>query len=281
MSNKAFVDTTILADVLLKKNDEKGKLGQKALDSFDETLLPVYAIKEFKAGVLNNLIYFHNILAEHKSMGIAMDRVYKLFYTPNLRNTCLEYIKNWYKSHKSTFGALANQYGDDADLDVYLAERMKVDLRKAIMKAWRSRRVVTSSVVCELPCYPEENPRVDNHGLFKRNGSKCREEPGCFIAIAMQDNLRSTRRLKEVSNQMLQKGENKKRSSSLSFILNHLNAPCNDKTCRNLGDAVFAFQAPDDAVILTTNDRDHKPLAEALGKKTITPKQIAERESES
>ena len=39
-----------------------------------------------------------------------------------------------------------------------------------------------------------------------------------------------------------------------------------DKTCRDLGDAVYAFFAPPDSVVLTTNIRDHRPLAEALGK---------------
>lgn len=47
--------------------------------------------------------------------------------------------------------------------------------------------------------------------------------------------------------------------------------PIEDKDCRSLGDAVFAFLAPDGATILTTNERDHKPLAEALGKKVETP----------
>jgi hypothetical protein len=41
--------------------------------------------------------------------------------------------------------------------------------------------------------------------------------------------------------------------------------------CRSLGDAVFAFLAPADSVILTTNVKDHQPLAEALGKSAISP----------
>ena len=34
---------------------------------------------------------------------------------------------------------------------------------------------------------------------------------------------------------------------------------------------MFAFFCPIDAVVLTTNIKDHKPLAEALGKKAQTP----------
>ncbi len=46
-----------------------------------------------------------------------------------------------------------------------------------------------------------------------------------------------------------------------------------DQHCRQLGDAVFAFFCPNDAVILTTNAKDLAPLAESLGKKTHTPKE--------
>jgi hypothetical protein len=38
-----------------------------------------------------------------------------------------------------------------------------------------------------------------------------------------------------------------------------------------LGDAVFALLAPHDFVILTTNLKDHEPLASALGKTAQLP----------
>ena len=44
--------------------------------------------------------------------------------------------------------------------------------------------------------------------------------------------------------------------------------------CRNLGDAVFAFFAPNTSAILTTNIRDHRPLAAAVGKTAISPKEV-------
>jgi hypothetical protein len=44
-----------------------------------------------------------------------------------------------------------------------------------------------------------------------------------------------------------------------------------EKTCRNLGDAFFALFAPQDAVVLTTNLKDHSVLAKALNKKAEAP----------
>jgi hypothetical protein len=43
------------------------------------------------------------------------------------------------------------------------------------------------------------------------------------------------------------------------------------KDCQALGDAYFAFFAPDDADILTTNLKDHCPLAESIGKTAVGP----------
>jgi hypothetical protein len=43
------------------------------------------------------------------------------------------------------------------------------------------------------------------------------------------------------------------------------------ETCRDLGDAIFAFFCPSNAVVLTTNLGDHEPLANAIGKKAEKP----------
>lgn len=41
--------------------------------------------------------------------------------------------------------------------------------------------------------------------------------------------------------------------------------------CRKIGDAVFAFFAPANSDILTTNINDHRPLAHSLGKSAVSP----------
>jgi len=51
----------------------------------------------------------------------------------------------------------------------------------------------------------------------------------------------------------------------------HPNSRFDREDCRALGDAYFALFAPADADILTTNLKDHRPLAEALGKTAVSP----------
>ena len=59
------------------------------------------------------------------------------------------------------------------------------------------------------------------------------------------------------------------------FTIDHKPLPLKvrltEEQCRFVGDAVFAFFCPDDAAILTTNVKDHKPLAEAIGKDVDWP----------
>jgi len=64
--------------------------------------------------------------------------------------------------------------------------------------------------------------------------------------------------------------EDNRRSAALKVILRG-REPIRERTSRSLGDAVFALYAPTDAVILTTNKRDHKALARALGKEAVEP----------
>src|SRR5579871_2392092 len=67
----AFVETTVLTDLLLKPGTAKNARATAALRRYSKTLLPVYSIKEWKAGPLDYFAYLHD----------------KLFVTGSLRKT--------------------------------------------------------------------------------------------------------------------------------------------------------------------------------------------------
>ncbi len=77
------------------------------------------------------------------------------------------------------------------------------------------------------------------------------------------------RALKTTVDKQPSKAENARRSGALASLL--ANKPMTEKMCDDLGDAVLAFFAPPDSVILTTNTRDFEPLAGALGKSVEKP----------
>jgi hypothetical protein len=65
--------------------------------------------------------------------------------------------------------------------------------------------------------------------------------------------------------------EDRNRRSVLSQLIRQPQKHLTEEECRWLGDAMFAFFCPRDAAILTTNVRDHAPLAEAIGKLAEKP----------
>jgi hypothetical protein len=65
--------------------------------------------------------------------------------------------------------------------------------------------------------------------------------------------------------------EDQRRRTVLTDFAKRPGGGLTQKACRSLGDAYFAIFAPADSVILTTNVKDHAPLAEALKKKAVAP----------
>jgi hypothetical protein len=65
--------------------------------------------------------------------------------------------------------------------------------------------------------------------------------------------------------------EDRERRKVLKRLVNTPKLPLDRESCRALGDAIFAFFCPEDAVVLTTNVRDHEPLARAVGKRAVAP----------
>jgi len=91
MSN-AYIETTILADILLKPGSKKQAKAKAALARYDSTLLPVYSIKEWKAGILDRYAYFHDKLVETGSVSNTLDAINSLHpvYKYRLKTTSFE-----------------------------------------------------------------------------------------------------------------------------------------------------------------------------------------------
>jgi hypothetical protein len=93
---KAYVETTVLADALLKPG-ARASAAKATIGRFSESLLPVYSIKEFKAGPLHHYVWFHGKLVQTKSWG-------KSLYGSNSSYTLVEYCcrgASSYSTHPS------------------------------------------------------------------------------------------------------------------------------------------------------------------------------------
>ncbi len=264
--NKAFVDTTVLTNILLKSGALK-KESLAALARFDSTELPVYAIKEFKAGPLEHFVYIHNVLFNTKSFNEALRRLQRLSMTAQRYklSTSLEAIVDADKSISNmTSIDLEQKFGSKATLDVMRADEYRIAIKTRVYMAWRKRRKITTDVVAPLICYKETYPK-EERGLIVLNDKSCNVVDCCMTKF-LTSNKTNLDSLINVIDTLPTKNENIKRRKVLKLLSKNRKVNIGNKECRNLGDAIFALYAPHDCTILTTNIDDHAPLATCLGK---------------
>ncbi|WP_339135648.1 MAG: hypothetical protein WGN25_18510 [Candidatus Electrothrix sp. GW3-4] len=273
--SKAFIDTTILTDLLVKSGKQHN-LAKKALANYETTLLPVYAIKEFKAGPLRNYVYAHNKLVSTESYSETIDAIQKLSRTPQRykTSTALEALKVAHDNSiaKLTPQDLLSKYGDPApEMDKIIYDESRLALKVIIFKAWKRRRKIATDVIFPLNCYSEKDPFEESTGLIQDKPVKCDNSNDCSVKKMMLGNLKHLELIKDAIENDSEKRENTNRLKVIKRILKHPRCDLNDRDCRWLGDAVFAFLCPNDAELLTTNLKDHEPIVSALGKKVVSP----------
>jgi hypothetical protein len=266
-TSKAFVDTTVLADVLLAKGP-RTRAAKLALARYSETQLPVYAIKELKAGALRNYAWAHNKLVETGSLSEAMEIINRVrgYRAASAHEALKSAAASW---GFLTTAELQSEYGKKATLDSITSDFYRLHIKRLVVRAWQRRRRVTTKVVVPLPCYTETDP-IEEREVLAVEGTRCNPQPECSLAPALKARLDLLERLRAVAKAGTGP-EDGRRSKALRSICKRPQDVVTEEVCRNLGDAFFAFFAPSDTVILTTNKADHEPLAAALDKVVEVP----------
>lgn len=144
--SKAYVDTTILSDVLLKPG-ALGAAARKCVSRYEITELPEYAIKEFKAGPIKNFVWMHNKLASTGSFQLALHALQNISKTPKRYTTAtaIQALTNAADSiSKYTLSKWVEKYGDSARTDSIQADEYRLAIKTAVYKAWKRRRRVTT-----------------------------------------------------------------------------------------------------------------------------------------
>jgi hypothetical protein len=165
--------------------------------------------------------------------------------------------------------AVQAKYGEDTSLDKVASDEIRLGLRSIILRGWRKRRQVTTEIVNPLQCYGETD-LVQERNLIVTGQLECNVEATCALAQLFRNKPKELETLRDVVKAQGEGREHQKRYQALRELARK-SQRFDEKKCRALGDAVFAFLAPVDTTILTTNVRDHRPLAEALGKSVEAP----------
>lgn len=270
---RAFVDTSVLTNALLKTGPDADSARQ-AIAQYSPTSLPVYAIKEFRLGPLSYCLWLHNQLATHRTVSGTLEALARMQLTPRryLPATATRMLADAIKS-LAPVKAVESKYGRETSEDSLLAERCRLSVGSRLRRAWLSRRTVTTTVSNELPCFTEpETLTQDRHGLFVTTGADCHPQAECCLRAQLAEKQADVAKVRDALQDLQStRPEDVKRLKVLRDFLKKPNAVLEHSACRRLGDAYFALFCPEGAAILTTNDRDHRPLAASLGKSVQRP----------
>lgn len=270
---KAYVDTTVLTDALIKSGPER-VAARAAIARYSVSQLPEYAIKEFKAGPLSYYTWMHNKLATTGSFAAALQYLQSMSRSPKryLTSTAIQALQTSAAGSMAQFttSQMAQKHGPNAAMDKVLCDEYRLAIKAIILLGWKERRKLTTEVVDPLSCYDETDPFV-KRDLIELGRRSCPLSTQCSLAPDLRAKPADLKKLRNVALAQGNRPEHQRRAKALRELYRNPKRPVNEKTCRSLGDAIFAFFAPKDAVILTTNVTDHGPLAAALGKSVDKP----------
>lgn len=268
--SKAYVETTVLTNALVKPGSTKEAQARAGLARYTETLLPVYSIKEWKAEALDHYAYVHDKLVETRSLRFTFAAVNSLNPVKDARRhrTSLEALE----AAAALEPALPNTNPvAPTERDEEMADRYRLALESLILRSWDKRRKLTTATIQDLECYTETRPSIGKNGLFDLTPQQCDGDRHCCLWGNLTDRDDLLRALRDAIPENSTRYEDRHRRKVLKQLINTPKIPLDRDQCRWLGDAVFAFFCPDDAVILTTNIGDHQRLAKAIGKQAEKP----------
>jgi hypothetical protein len=256
-----IVDTTVLTDALLKA-DAQSLRAKTAIESSSETLLPVYAIKEFKRGPLHYYVWYHNKVVEASSWQEATTVIRNnIGMRKNLPSTAVQALGDFLGSIGKELPADIGIRYPGMNLESAQLAELRIWLKQRISRAWRKRRRLTTVVISSLSCYVETELRTRSSGQIDDHPLKC-DVVDCCLRERYRRRLDEVRRLEQACTGT--KKEIIKRRKALGRLRSHPTKPYDEEHCRALGDAVFTLDCPAGGEVLTTNVVDHAPLAAAL-----------------
>lgn len=232
----AFVDTTVLTDAAMKSGD-RAETARAALRRYARTELPVYAIKELKAGPLTNVAWMHNKFVEASTCKEAIDALQRVALGPRryLPATALEGIGLSIEAFTKMMPAdLEDKYGPLGSLDELLRAHFQFELRRVVYRAWRKRRRITTVVVGDLSCYSEQAPRIDSQGKLVLDSVKCRPPVECCLGNLLRQRMADLKRLIAVLPATGGRPEQTRRRKALRQLARFPKQPMTEETCRDL-----------------------------------------------
>ena len=213
--------------------------------------------------------YFHEKLVQTKSLSRTIRVINSLPPQYHAYRKSSSYEALAVAVHLSSRNRPSGSRFSSSD-DEELADRYRLAIAGLLLRSWGKRRKLTTEIVQDLDCYTESAPVLGKDGIFDLSPVSC-DTQECSLA----DELRSSPKLLTKMADAIPTGSTRREDVQRRQVLRDLvrtkHYQLTPERCRALGDAVFAFFAPADSNVLTTNKKDLGPLAEALGKTVLGP----------
>ena len=282
MSNEIiFLETTAVVDYSLKP-EAKVRI-KNICEQYGKKITAQYVRMEIKRGVLQYLIYLHNLIASKNSFADVLNTVSKLSSTPQKYRlgTILKILANFSKEIKNkTPQDIISEYGD-IPIDEYQRRKSKSYLRNIIKLLWRSIDKIGDEILNPMDCFPDIREPYEKEGFFVNEPRDC--EKSKFECKIKQFFREHQTEFQKILNQLEQvppgnmDEETLRRKKSLKQILRLLpyggrkfsNKELNRKDCWNCGDAILAVVAPHSADVLNNNQRHYRLICMVINKRSV------------
>ena len=260
---EAFIDTTIVCNVLLPTTSGQDTAAKAAVGSYAVAAVPMYALREYRAGPLGYWILAYNVLVMHDDIKSAQDELAsKSAFKPRQQSATLRAIVE----------GLIEVGLVGATTPVDLKRELENYLLRVISAAWDLRRGVGTDVVQHLGCFTDAEFDIVDEQI---EIAECRREAPCGAALELKKRSDDVQTILDVlrppKKGHSEKTETTSRRAALKDVLDKPPSKFDKRRCRAIGDAYFCIMAPSGFDILTTNSSDFAPMATALGKTIVTP----------
>lgn len=248
MSQKdAYLDSSILltkkfGTIAQKRNVIKKLVGRKKIAT-------MYVKREIKRTFLNDAIWLHTILIEAHDIPPVFERIKGFNITPRRQKRCLAILQ--------AISAGGLRYPSA----VCRLENLILGLEKELLK---DVKIIESGTNCHLA----EEELEFYFPIFTLNISCTREKAHCCLPAYLSDNLEALRAL-ESAIAGIDNLEGLRKA--LNIILKDTEK-AKGNYCKTLGDTVICLDAPQNCDVLSTNEKDFKPICECLKKSFISAK---------
>jgi hypothetical protein len=262
----AFIETTVLTNYLLKK-DGSELAARAAIANYSAAVVHQFAWKEFKRGPLKNFVWAFNKLADTKSFLDTLAALQRMSLSPHkyITATAIQALHTAFTTMftGTTLADLQKKYGARADADAMHADALRLELKRAIVSSWSQRDTLFGGQKAKLSCYPDVDLTEKGFRL-EIDPRDCPRGTDCCLRAQLAGRRKDVGIAKE-NLPSDERKETRERYRVLRQIEKHPNRLMSPPDCQRFGDAYFVLFCPADAEILTTNDRDIKGMANALG----------------